>query len=69
MKVRINVEYHPEYEGEFEPYVAKILEYPELQGYGSTAEEAIQDALGFLEDHLGKRLKVVREEVALELAS
>jgi len=38
-------------------------------GYGNAPEEAINDVLGFLEEHLGKNFKVVREEVALELAS
>ncbi len=69
MKVNLEVKYHPEYEGEHEPYIACILDYPELMGYGNTPEEAINDALGFLEEHLGKSLKVVREDVALELAS
>lgn len=69
MKLRISVDYHPEYIGEFEPYIAKILEYPELQGYGDPPDKAIEDGLGFPEEHLGKALKILREEIALELDS
>jgi hypothetical protein len=39
------VEYHPELEGEHEPYVARLLDYPELQGYGFTPSHS-GDALG-----------------------
>jgi predicted RNase H-like HicB family nuclease len=69
MRVRLKLEYHPEYGGEFEPYVAFVLDYPGLMGYGQTRDTAIQDALEFLEEHLGKRLTIVQEEVELELAS
>lgn len=68
MRILVTVEYHPELEGEFEPYVARVPEYPELQGYGSTPEAAKQDALAFLAEHLGHDVKVLREDVALELA-
>jgi predicted RNase H-like HicB family nuclease len=68
MKVRIEVDYHPELENEFAPYVARVLNYPELQGYGQTPEEAVLDAKAFLEEHLGKPIKVLREELAVELA-
>ena len=68
MKLKVLVEYHPELEGEHEPYVARILDYPELQGYGFTPEEALQDALAFLEEHLGRPLKVIREEVQVDVA-
>ena len=69
MKIRLEVEYHQEYVGEFEPYIARILDYPELMGYGNSPEEAINNALAFLEEHLGKSFKIVGEEVQLELAS
>jgi hypothetical protein len=68
MRITMTVEYHPELEGEFEPYIARVLEYPELQGYGSTSEAAKQDALAFLAEHLGHETKVLREEAAVELA-
>ena len=55
MKVRIEVDYHPELEAEFAPYV-------------QTPEEAVLDAKAFLEEHLGKPIKVLREELAVELA-
>ena len=64
MKVRLEVEYHPKYEGHFEAYVARILDYPELPGYGNSPQEAIKDALAVLDD-LGKSFKVVREDVAI----
>lgn len=69
MKIRLVVEYHQEYGGEFEPYIARILDYPELMGYGHSPEKAINDALAFLEEHPGKSFKIVHEEVQLEFAS
>ncbi|CAN5564941.1 hypothetical protein BH24DEI1_BH24DEI1_09640 [soil metagenome] len=68
MKINLEVTYHPEYEGKFEPYLARVLDYPELQGYGMSPEEEIGDALAFLEGHLGRKLQVLREDVQLELA-
>lgn len=69
MKVRLGVEYHPKYEDHFEGYVARILDYPKLPGYGNSPQEAIKDALAVLDEHLGKSFKVVREDVALDLVS
>jgi hypothetical protein len=68
MRLRVLVEYHPELEGEHEPYVARLLDYPELQGYGFTPGEAIQDALGFLEEYLGRPLRIIREEIQVDVA-
>ncbi|TBH21511.1 hypothetical protein [Thermus thermamylovorans] len=68
MKLKVEVEYHPELEGTHEPHVARLLDYPELQGYGHTPEEAVQDALSFLEEHLGRPLRVLRQEAELEVA-
>jgi hypothetical protein len=68
MRLRVLVEYLPELEGEHEPYVARLLDYPELQGYGFTPGEAIQDALGFLEEHLGRSLRIIREEFQVDVA-
>jgi predicted RNase H-like HicB family nuclease len=67
MRVKIEVDYHPEVGAEFAPYVARVIDYPELQGYGQTPEEAVLDAKAFLEEHLGKPIKVLREELAVEL--
>lgn len=69
MKIRLEVEYCAEYVGVFKHYIARILDYPELIGYGDSPEEAISDALAFLEEHLGKSFLIVREEIQLELAN
>jgi hypothetical protein len=68
MRLRVLVEYHPELEGEHEPDGARRGDDPARQGSGFAPGAALPDALGFLEEHLGRPLRIIREEVQVDVA-